>query len=209
MLLKIRSGGFIVLEFAIALPLLILVMYGLAIVSVNIFKLGKEQLADYVLEAEARYVMESITQKARVAKEIDIDSSRNKLKIVYHAVDDWKDANRYYNETLKDAAGGFKHRIYGARDVLETQYFFNLQDSSGYAKLYAKRQDDENYTTPTTGNDSISQTNIISLKYDDSDKDKKILRIELEMESKVSKHKIKIATAVFMPSCESLVIEDE
>ena len=94
---KVRSGGFIVLEFAIALPLLILVMYGLAIVSVNIFSLGKKQLADYVLEAEARYVMEAITQKARVAKEIEIDSTRNKLKIIYHAVDGLND---YYTQVI-------------------------------------------------------------------------------------------------------------
>ena len=54
---KIRNGGFVLVEFAIALPLLILVMYGLAIVSMKIFSLGKEQLADYVLEAEAQYVI--------------------------------------------------------------------------------------------------------------------------------------------------------
>ena len=42
-----------------------------------------------------------------------------------------------------------------------------------------------------------------------TDKDKKILHIELELESLVTGHKIKIATAVFMPSCESLVVNDE
>ena len=199
---KIRSGGFIVLEFAIALPLLILVMYGLAIVSVNIFKLGKEQLADYVLEAEARYVMESITQKARVAKEIEIEKSRNKLKIVYHAVDN-NDDNYRFNKNEPEN----RYWLFSDKDVLETQYFFHLK-SGGYTKLYAKRQE-TNYTTPVTGDDSISQTNIISLKYDDSDKDKKILRIELEMKSEVSGHKIKTAAAVFMPGCESLVIKDE
>ena len=186
------------IEFAVALPLLILVVYGLAIVSVKIFSLDKKQLADYVLEAEARYVMELITQKARVAKEIEIDSSRNKIKIVYRAVDDWKVGNGYYSNQFKDDENNDYH-LFGDRDVLETQYLFNLKDSSGYAKLYAKRQDDGRYTTPTTGNDSISRTNINSLKYD-LDAAKKILHIELEMESMVSKHKIKIATAVFMPS---------
>ena len=128
----------------------------------------------------------------------EIDSTRNKLKVVYHAVDDWKDGNAYNHETI----GGYV--FYGDRDILETQYFFNLADSSGYAKLYAKRQDDGHYTTPTTGDDSVSRTNIISLKYklDKHDAQKKILHIELEMESKVSRHKIKIATAVFMPSYE-------
>lgn len=177
-------------EFAIALPLLILVMYGLAIVSVKIFSLGKAQLADYVLEAEARYVMELITQKARVAKKIEIGN--NKIKIVYRAVDN---DNSFYDEFFKETGSYY----FASKDVLETQYFFNLRTKDGdYAKLYAKRQDDGNYTTPTTGDDSVSRTNITNLKYG-LDKDKKILRIELEMESAVSGHKIKIATAVFMP----------
>ena len=204
---KVRSGGFIVLEFAIALPLLILVLYGLAIVSVNIFSLGKKQLADYVLEAEARYVMEAITQKARVAKEIEIDSTRNKLKIIYHAVDDLND---HYTQVIDpNSVPKVKYYFFSDKDVFETQYFFNRKDdNSGYFKLYVKRQDDGTYTTPTTGDDFISCTNIISLKYDKSDAQKKILHIELEMESKVSRHKIKIATAVFMPGCERF-IKDE
>ena len=53
------------IEFAIALPLLILVFYGLANVAVKIFALGRIQLADYVLEDEARYVMQRITASAQ------------------------------------------------------------------------------------------------------------------------------------------------
>ena len=51
-MIKIRSGGFALIEFAIALPLLILLTYGLATVGGKIFYLGRIQLADYVLEEE-------------------------------------------------------------------------------------------------------------------------------------------------------------
>ena len=195
-----RSGGFIVLEFAIALPLLILVMYGLAIVSVKIFLLGKAQLADYALEAEARYVMELITQKARAAKEVKIYENANKIKIVYHAVDDWNKNNEYYSETLGNNETGY-YQIYGARDVLETQYIFSRRNSSeDYLKLYAERQE-SSYSNPITGENFFGKTHLISLKYE-LDAQKKILHIKLEMGSLTTPHKIKIATAVFMPSYE-------
>lgn len=178
-------------------------MYGLTIVSVNIFQLGKEQLADYVLETEARYVMELITQKARVAKEIEAYNSINKIKIVYHAVDDNDD---YYRFNKSEPAK--RYWLFSDKDVLETQYIFPRDSSEGHRNLYAERQESGN-SNPITGENFFGKTHLISLQYDDRDKDKKILRIELEMESLMTRHKIKIAAAVFMPSCESLVVNDE
>ena len=196
-----NSGGFIVLEFAIALPLLILVLYGLAIVSVKVFQVGKEQLADYVLEEEARYVMELITQKARAAKTVEPET--NKIKIVYHAVDD-SDGSCGFN-TPTDPAKVYYH--FSNNDVWETQYICaHTKEGRDYPNLYAQHQDNV-YNNPITGENFFGDTKLNSLKCDiDKDKKKKILHIELEMESLVTKHKIKIATAVFMPS---LVINDE
>ena len=178
---KIRSGGFVLIEFAIALPLLILVMYGLANVGAKIFELGKIQLADYVLESEARYVMERITQEARAAKEIKSEpytDEIHKLKIVCHTIDEDKTNNVQYVD-----------------DILETQFFI-LNNN----KLYAKRTDSKP-TTPITGDNFFGETKINTLQYD-LDESKKILHIKLEMESLASAHKIKIATAVFMPGYE-------
>ncbi len=192
---KIRSGGFIVLEFAIALPLLILVIYGLAIVSVKVFQLGKIQLADYVLEEEARYVMELITQKARAAKTVETDT--NKIKIVYHAIDD-SDGSCGFN-TPTDPAKMYYH--FSDKDVWETQYICpHTKEGRDYPNIYAQRQDNV-YNNPITGENFFGDTKLNSLNFD-LNESKKILHIELEMESLVTKHKIKIATAVFMPSLE-------
>ena len=182
-MLKKNSGGFVLIEFAIALPLLILIMYSLATVAVEIFKLGRFQLADYVLEEEARYVMERIAQEARVAKEIEIDNASNKIKIVYHAVNDEK----IYIE----------NNSAHVEDLWRTQ-FFKVNPSNG--KLYAQRQDDVPLTSPITGNNSFGKTQINSLEYFKANE--KLLRFVLEMENVETKHKIKIATAVFMPGCE-------
>ena len=186
-------------EFAIALPLLVLVLYALGLVSVNIYKLGKDQLADYVLESEARYAMERITQAARVAKEIELEGSEEhgsgKIKIVYHAVEDSSD---YY--TMKDKSP--KYYLYSDRDVLETRIFVSYKKKDRkYVNLYTERKNNI-YTNPITGENFFGDTTLNHLDFD-LNKTKKILHINLEMESVVTEHKIKIATAVFMPGYKS------
>lgn len=195
---KIRNGGFVLVEFAIALPLLILVMYGLAIVSMKIFSLGKDQLADYVLESEAQYVMERITHEVRVAEKVEIHNDYNEIKIIYHTVDDWKKGNAYYHETLKDNNGAY-YNLCGARDILETRFIYPYQKAGrDYPNLYAQRQDGY-YTSPITGENSFGDTRLVSLQYD-LNEPKKILHIELVMASLVTGHEIKLVTAVFMPN---------
>lgn len=199
---KIHSGGFVLVEFAIALPLLVLVLCALGHVSINIYKLGREQLADYVLEEEARYVMERITQVARVAKEIDTDRGSNEIKIVYHAVKDLTDkkGTGYHHKNLINVEGK-EYLLFMDRDVLETQIFGSHQKSgSDHMNLYAQRQDGY-YDNPITGDNFFGDTQLISLKF--SELNKNVLRIELVMGSVVTGHTIKIATAVFMPGYKS------
>lgn len=174
-------------EFAIALPLLILLGYGLATVSLQIFKLGKEQLADYVLEAEAQYVIERITRQARAAKEVVADNSNNKIKFIYHTAK---------NDPVNP--------IQNVADVWETQYFIPYKVNGIYTTLNAKRQDDGSFSNPITGGNSFGDTKINSLQF--AKLNENVLHIALEMESRVTGHKIKINTAVFMPGCEVCTI---
>ena len=178
-----------VAEFAIALPLLILLMYGLATVSVKIFSLGKEQLADYVLEAEAQYVMEQIRQVARTAREVEIASSGGYVKFVYHVVKDGQVT------PLND-----KQYVFVNYDILETQYFILYTTKERTTpNLYAERQIGGTPRNPITGENYFGNTQVNYLKCN-LDKDKKILHISLEMESLVTGRKIKLDTAVYMPN---------
>lgn len=202
---KFSSGGFVLIEFAIALPLLILLGYGLAQVSLQAFKLGRDQLADYVLEAETNYVMERITHQARVAKEVEVKNFTDKIdqiKFVYHAV-----GNRTDSEVVEvnDAAYG-RYWMYKIFDVLETQYFIphRNHDREIYDKLHARRQELGALTNPISGDNSFGDTKINSLKCRKLREN--VLHVTLEMESLVTERKIKIATAIFMPGCESLTI---
>lgn len=201
-MLKIRSGGFVLVEFAIALPLLILVLYALAMVSLNIFRLGRAQLADYVLESEAQYAMQRITDVARRAREVDLNNHTNKFKFVYRSVD-----STPYTEYMPSSMNP-QYLLYIDRDVWETRYFIPYKKKGGnYINLYAERQENI-YTNPITGENYFGDTQLISLKF--SKLNENVLRIELEMESLVTKHKIKIATAVFVPGLDkSMVISNE
>ena len=178
-----RRKGFVLAEFAIALPLLILIGYGLALVGVKIFEQDKDQLADYVLDAEAQYVMERITHQARVAKEVHVNSRKNSVQFVYHtAVNDRYDT------------------VHSVADVQETQYFIPHEESGVYVSLNAKRTN-STLRNPITGGNSFGDTQINSLQFRELENN--VLHIALEMESRVTHRKIKIATAVFMPGCDT------
>ena len=187
---KLNSGGFVFAEFAIALPLLILLMYGLTMVGIKIFQLGREQIADYILESEIRHVMERITQEARSANEIEItkiDNDMHQLKIIYHTG----------NLDSKNEATFI--------DVLETQIFRPHRGEGGvYKNINAKRQESGPDSNPITG--SIPEKDDL-IPFGDTRINEficeiigdKVLHITLEMQSEVTGHKIKLNTAVFMP----------
>ncbi len=196
-MLNKKCGGFVFAEFAIALPLLILLGYGLAIVGVEMFRLGKNQLADYVLEAEAQYVMERITHQARFAKEVKVDNDRNSIMFIYHTVND-RPAG-----TEIPTATGKNYQVFAVYDVLERQYFIprRSDDDSFYENINAKRIDDGNLTNPITGENFFGNTKIISLQFKELNNN--VLHISLEMESLITERRIKLNTAVFMPNCDT------
>lgn len=193
-----RSGGFVFAEFAIALPLLIFIVYGLATVSLKIFQLGKTQIADYVLESEAQYLMERVTQEARVAKEITKITSLTKdldtIEFLYHT------------------GGTDDKSTVSIADIWETRFFVpHVKNLGGglfyYANVNAKHQR-EMEGNPITGSIPADGTNF--LPFGDTkinrfklDKDGKILHVSLEMESLDTGKKIRLNTAVFMPACEN------
>ena len=201
---KFSSGGFVLAEFAIALPLLILLGWGLAVVGVKIFQQGKTQLADYVLEEEAQYVMEQITQQARVATAIQRKKFTDKihqLKIVYQTIDNRDNLNAFVTPPDKN------YSVITLADVSETQYYIpHLKaDENFYDTLNAKRQESGALSNPITGANSFGGTKINVLQYN-ADAEKKILHVTLELESLVTGRTLTLNTAVFMPTCENFDI---
>ena len=194
---KKRSGGFVFAEFAIALPLLILLLYGLATVGVKIFYLGKIQLADYVLEEEVHDVLSRLIYDARAAQKVKAFNDLKEITFTHRTINEIKTktpGENYYGTANGDViADKEENRVYKLVGKLK-------QEGS---KIDYKRQvgGDKN---PITGGNYFGETRITQFRFDKPAD--KVLRVTLEMQSEVSDHKIKISTAVYMPGCEDFKI---
>ena len=186
----IRSGGFVYLELAIALPLLVLLMYGLANVSIKIFYLGKTQLADYVLEEEAHDVLSRLIYDARAAQKVEFYDNPRRVKFTYHNF-----ATKY-----RYSSGG----MYSAVVYTEETRLYRVggKGSVGVgdkgSKIYYQHENAE--TSPMTGENYFGETRVT--KFNFSQPENNVLRVTLELQSEETTHKIKINTAVYMPACE-------
>ena len=181
---KNSQKGFVLIEFVLALPLIILLLYGLTQSTFMIFKAAREQAADYVLEVEAHEVLTRITQDLRAASSVERKSRFNHddididtLTIKYHAI---------------------KYDAGKIIDLIDTRVY---AVSNAY-KLNAKRQDDGTYLNPITGDNFFGDTVIRRLKY--SKLDDRVIHITLEMQNLQTNQRLKVSTAVFMPACEKM-----
>ena len=175
-------------EFAIALPLLILLMYGLAAVSMKIFYLGKMQLADYVLEEEVHDVLSRLIYDARAAKTVTISESIPTVEFTYRTTTTI--LTKFQKPSVIGTADGDV-----IADKEEKRTYISIAD-----KIYYERED--NPVNPLTGDNYFGLTKVTDFK-PEFNKETKILHVTLEMESEISHHKIKISTAVYIPGCES------
>ena len=178
-----NQRGFVLIEFVMALPLIMMLLYGLTETTLQIYRMTKEQAADYVLAVEAREVLTRITDDLRAAKSVVITSDsgndgkrRDKIVIKYHAIK---------NDSTKII------------DVIDTRVYKVSKNSN---KLQAKRQDDEFESNPVTGGNFFGDTSVTQLIF--SKLDKNVVHITLEMTSLVTNETIKLSTAVFMPACK-------
>ena len=204
---KFRSGGFVFAEFAIALPLLILLGFGMFFVSTKIFELGKTQLADYVLEEEAHDVLSRLMYDARAAKKVEVIGveGSSTLKFTYRTI----------NEILKSNGGIEVGDVIADKE--EKRVYYRAKPEEDYGdetkpyKIYYQRETAK--SSPITGENYFGLTNVREFKFK-ADKEKKILYVTLEMEhaddshkaeSEDNSHRIKISTAVYMPSCEKII----
>lgn len=189
MLTKIKNQrGFVLIEFVIALPLLILLIYALTQMIIQTSRVIKNQVADYVLQTEAHEILEQITRDARAASSVEYSSSaaRETIIFVFHATAQSSDRN--------------------ITDVRDTRRY--IRYSKPYTEpiyhLYAQRQ--QTVTAPISGNNFLSDTSIEKLEFSThaSEGIGKILHISLEIKSMETERKFKVNTSVFMPACEEI-----
>lgn len=183
MSLKNGQKGFILAEFMIALPLLILLLYGLANMTMKIISLSREQMANYVLETEAHEVLRRITDDARAAYKVE----------------------RRYNSNernFQDITFIFDTHQYDGFVV-----FTDVRGQRRYAvdnsHVISKRDGWDILTTPITGGNFFADTKVMKLKY--SSPSKNVLHITVEMQERITGQTVKLSTSVFMPGCKEMI----
>lgn len=187
-----NSGGFVFAEFAIALPLLILLGWGLATVSLKLFDVGKNQLADYVLEEEVHEVLSRIIYDARAAKKVTAENGAPTLIFTYRTI----------KEVIPLGGGTVKGDVIA--DCEEKRVYILAGGLKNEGSKINYKLITEYLAHPITGNNYFGETRVNEFEF--SKPDENVLHVTLELESEITHHKIKISTAIYMPGCESFMI---
>lgn len=183
--LKIDEKGFVLIEFVIALPLIIFLLYGFTQTLLKGVEMSKIHAADYELEVEAQEVLARIVEDARAAsyvkREVAIGGMPiDKITINYHA-------NKYDDGKIID--------------VIDTRIYTVAMTEGHGAYVYAQRQGGY-HSSPITGGNFFGENVVTYLKYFKLGEN--ILYIILEMESLTTNQRIRLSTAVYMPACEKM-----
>lgn len=182
---KLNQRGFILAEFVVALPLLILLLYALGNLTFTAAKIAREQVADYVLETEAQYVIDRITEDARAAYSAKIEKGTwfDRIIFICHIQEN--------NGT--ELIDTLEQRIYVVDNAHGKPFH-----------VYFKHQDNEAHNNPITGDNFYGETIVTQLEF--TKPAPKILHITFEMKSKNREQRVKFSTAVYMPACENFKI---
>lgn len=192
--MKIKSAarGFVLAEFAIALPLLILLLGALGMVTVKTSTVSREQAADYALETEAQYVLDRITADARVAHSVKVERGERFDRAIFYS-------HALGNFEIKEANSDSTN--WEARDILDPQIYIVASPSGGLFHVYRKRRDDNDHNNPLIGENSFGKTYVTKFRF--SGPHKNLLHITIGLQSKVTGREVELSTSVFMPACEN------
>ena len=193
-----KQNGFVLAEFVIALPLLILLLFALGQMTFKIFHIARSQAADYVLETEAQEVLERISEDAKSAYSVEIKQAvggKEMQEIFFNY--------RVVGNGLYPKENYFKNPYYNESEILNLiythRYTVYLPQNSGY-RIYAERKKNDKITSPITGGNYFADTTVTKLKF--SQPKEKILHIELELQSVDTGKKFKVSTSVFMSALQ-------
>lgn len=193
-----NKKGFVMVEFAIALPLLILLIY--AMLNLLFFlknpdknQSAENQATDYIAASEANEIIRRITRDARSAVEVELLESnyRQDIEFTFHA--NTYDNNNRYN--VVDTLDKRRYILY-AKDSVKKNY-----------RVYVHRQYVSTPTSPITGNDGNENdipgdTSVEELKF--TIRNKNILHISLKIKNVRTDRIFSVNTSVYMPVCEKI-----
>lgn len=187
-----NQRGFVLVEFVIALPVLIFLLYALGTLTLTTAKIAREQVADYTLETEAQEIIDRITADARAAYSVKINTRNTFDEIIFIC---------HTNAQGKN----FSTLI----DELDQRIYMVASASGKPFHVYFKNQDTDAHNNPLTGENSFGNTFVTKLEFSKEFLPQKILHITFEMQSLRRNQKVKFSTAVYMPACKEIIYHGE
>ena len=201
------KNGFVLTEFVIALPLLILLLFSLGQITFQIFHFAKTQAANYVLQTEAQEILERISEDARAARTVEIKKAVGNQEDIQEIFFNFNvTGNNLSKDYFKNkSAKGFTTSRPDILNLIYTSRYTVAQISNHPYYVYAERQRNDAKLNPLSGGNFFGDTAVEKLKF--SQPSKNVLHITLELKSMVTEKKFKVSTSIFMPACEKLEIK--
>ena len=166
---KSSERGFVTLELAIGLPLIIVMLGLFSNLFINNWQKCKFIVADFILQQDMESALARIVEDARIAYDIK-PSNSGELIFKHH--------------TMLSKA-----KVENTKETKQGKPWYKLKEG----KIYRNGE-----SSPITGNDSIAKTYVSKFIFKQIPDHSKLLYIRLEAKSLVSNHKLVLATEVFM-----------
>ena len=180
-----NEKGFVFLELLIGLPLILMLLWVMSGLFINTWQKCKFAVADFILYQEMQWAMERIVDDTKRAYNVKIDNDR--LILTRHKLEDFNDFEDKDNDITQKNI--LKNNV--------TSVYFKSAN-----KIYKGSNNDisSGIHNPITGGDDLSDTRVNKLEFKWVQKpyQSKLLKIELEAKSYISKHSIKLSTEVFI-----------
>ena len=189
-----NERGFVLIEFIIGLPLILILLWSLNNLFINTWQKYQYSVADFILRQEMESVMQRMVEDVKRAHYVDM--IQDNLYLRYHKLnksDDFAFFNANnpelkvikYDSTLSDSERMEKVRSITSSATEGADYIRNMQE------IYYKSTNN-----PITGESILSKTQVTKFKTE-LVKDK-LLKITLEAKSAVSGHSITLRTKVYI-----------
>ena len=167
--IKSDERGFVALELAIGLPLIVIMLGLFSNLFINNWQRCKFIVADFILQQDMESALARIASDARMAYDVILPNS-GELIFKHHTMIS-------------------KAKVENTEETKNGKPWYKLKDG----KIYRNGE-----SSPMTGNDSIARTYVSKFEFKQVPGHNKLLYIRLEARSLVSNHKLVLTTEVFM-----------
>ena len=175
--LRHNESGFVFLELAVGLPLIIMLLWSMNNLFHNAWNKCNMMIVDFILQQEMHSVMMRIVDTSKIAYDFQITDNGQSLMLNYYEVKEDKHL-KYLNGE-------------GTNNPSDKRRYF--KDGG---KIYTGRTESTGNANPLTGDSSFGRTSVKSFKC--TALSNNLIHIRLDAQSLVSKNNIVLTTVIYI-----------